>query len=178
MGSGRGHQQEQNLQNQSQAAINTAAQVNPLQQQQQDRLMKFNNDWDSGKDVSQIDYLKPYFNLYNNASKDTTDQAGVGLLGNNALAGSNGRLATLIGEQQKSRRQEDASGQLYNAANQARADATGEGNVISAADTNQRMGVADLSERRYTNYLNRPRQTPFWQTLLQGGMMAAGAAGY
>jgi hypothetical protein len=175
MGSGRGKKQEINLQNQDQAAIDKAATPNPLQQQEQDRLMKFNNDWDSGKDVSQIDYLRPYYNLYNNAQRDSTDQAGVGLLGNNALAGSNGKLAGLIGQQVQARQQDQAAGNLYNAANSAHADAMGEANTVSAQDTAQRMGVANLANQRYTSYLYRPKQTPFWQQLVMGGLGAAAA---
>jgi hypothetical protein len=175
MSSSRGRQQETNLQNQAQAATNAAAVVNPLQQQQQDRILNFNNQWDSGTDVKDINYLKPYYNLYEGAARDTDPEAGGGLLANNLLSGANGRLATLIGEQQASRRKEAASGQLYDAANQAQQAATSEGNVVAGADTAQRMGVANLANQRYTAYLDRPQRPSIWEQIL-GGAMNAGAA--
>jgi hypothetical protein len=85
-------QREADLQKQSDAAV-AAWKPSPLEEAQQKRVTGFLSDWDSGKDVSEIDYLRPYYNLYNNAADDTPDMAGEGLLGNNMLSGANGQVA-------------------------------------------------------------------------------------
>jgi hypothetical protein len=178
MGTGRGKQQETVLLNRDKASIDKAAEVNPLQSARQADLLNFRGQVNNGTDIKDIDLMRPNMNLFNNAQRDGADETGVGLLGSNALSGANGKLATLIGEQQKSRRQEQAQGDLYNAFNQTQHEAAGEGQQIAQADTAQRLGVAGLNNQLYTQYLNRPNRPSWWQPLLQGGMMAAGAAGY
>jgi hypothetical protein len=170
-------QREADLQKQSDAAV-AAWKPSPLEEAQQKRVTGFLSDWDSGKDVSEIDYLRPYYNLYNNAADDTPDMAGEGLLGNNMLSGANGQVAGLIGKQLQSRRQQDASGQLYNAATAAHADATGSQiPFLVGTEQNRFAGKAGLADQRYMAYLNRPKKTPFWQSLLLGGMQTAGQMG-
>lgn len=175
MATGRGHQQEQNLQNQAQAATTAAAVSNPFQQQQQARAQHFFDQADNGTDVRQIDALRPAVGAYDAAVAEPVDQAGVGLLGSNALTGANGQLASLIGQQNASRRQQDASGELMHAFDDTSNQMTNEGNIASSADVAQRMGVANMANQRYSTYLNRPRQPSIWEQLLQGGMQAATA---
>lgn len=175
MATGRGKKEETNLQNQAQTAYNEYK-PSALETKQNDRVTNFLSDMDSGKDVKDIDYLRPYYNLYNNAaSDDFSGLSGVGLLGNNALSGSNGQIAGVIGKQLASRRQQEASGDLYNAVNDAQTAATNEGNYLINTEQNRMAGKAGLANERYTAYLNRPRKPSIWEQLLQGGMQAGAA---
>jgi hypothetical protein len=178
MGSSRGkNSTENNLSNQSQQAYD-AWQPTALETKQNDRTIKFLDDWDSGKDIGEMDAVKPYFNLYNSAVNRDADEQGVGAMGFNDLTGGgNGKMAALVGEQLKSRRQQDASGQLYGAANQAYSDAQNEGNVLSGMAEGRMAGKAGLAEQRYSAYLNRPRVPSIWEKLLLGGVQAAGQVG-
>lgn len=173
MGSGRGNSQETNLSNQAEAASTKAAEVNPLQQAQQDRIKKYWGDLDAGKDVSQISYLSPYYNLFNNSKNANQNYAGDGLLSDNAMAGGNGRMLGLIGQQMKARKEQQASGDLYNAANQAYGDSVSTGMGVANADTSQRLELANQANQRYSSYLNRPRKPSIWEQLLGGAMGAA-----
>lgn len=177
MGSSRGkNTTETNLQNQSQQAYD-AIQPTAFETEEEARIKKFRDDWDSGKDIGEMDYVKPYFNLYNSAVNRNSDEQGVGAMGYNGLTGDNGKMAALVGEQLKSRRQEDASGQLYNAANQAYEGATNEGITLSGMDENRMATKAGVANQRYSTYLNRPRVPSIWEKLLLGGVQAAGQVG-
>lgn len=139
-------------------------------------MIKFQDDWDSGKDIGEIDYVKPYVNLYNSAvNRQAGEEQGVGALGTNELTGGGGKMGSLIGQQLASRRQQDASGQLYNAANEAYENAQGEGDSLIATANNRLSGKAGLAEQRYTSYLNRPKKPSIWEQLLTGGMSAVGS---
>lgn len=173
MGSGRGNSQETNLSNQAQAASTKAAEVNPLQQAQQASIQKFWGDRDAGKDVGQISYLSPYYNLFNSSKNANQNYAGDGLLSDNAMAGGNGRMLGLIGKQLQDRKEQQASGDLYNASNEAYRDSVNTGMGIANADTQQRLELANQANQRYSTYLNRPRKPSIWEQLLGGAMGAA-----
>lgn len=129
---------------------------------------------DSGKDVRDIAELSPYLNLYDSAAKDQPELAGEGLLSNNQLAGGNGQLAGLIGKQLQSRRQQDASGALYNAVQGARGEAVSGGQWGSQMDNTRNIAKSGILNDRYNSFANRRKQPGFWERLLTGGM-AAGA---
>lgn len=175
MGTGRGQKRETDLQNKSDAAI-AAIKPTPYEDYQNTTNLNLLKDLDSGKDVRDISGLSSNLSLYDNAaSDDFSGLTGVGLLGNNALSGSNGNIAGLIGKQLASRRQQHASGDLYNSVQDARANAQGQGMALSQMEGNREMGKAGLVNQQYTSYLNRPRKPSIWETLLKGGL-AAGAS--
>lgn len=172
MGTGRGKREEKNLQNQAQAQMD-AWQPTAIENKDTADILQFKNDWSSGKDIKDIDYLKPYYNLFNSAKNRETDERGIGAMGFNDLTGGSGQLAGLIGRQLQARNEQNASGQLYNAANQAHDAATNQGNFLTGVADNRAAGKAGLANQRYTAYLNRPHRPSFWEKLLAGGQQAA-----
>ncbi len=175
MGTGRGKRQEETYRKDADAQI-AAWQPTPIETKKNERVTKFLGDWDSGKDVSEMDYVKPYFNLYNSAvNRQQNEEQGVGALGTNQLTGGDGRMGGLIGKQIAARNQQDASGQLYNAANQAYEGATNEGEFLINTSEGRAGNKAGLMQQRYTSYLNRPKKPSIWETLLQGGLQAGAA---
>lgn len=183
MGTGRGKekQQESQLLTNAQSA-QAAYQESPLEAQQRARVQGFLSDLDAGKDVRDINYVKPYLNLYNNAINRQTDEKGVGTLGFNALSGEGGgKMAGLIGAQLKARRDQDASGQLYNSVNAAQADATNNQLPFLIGTEQSRMAnKAHMATGLYSTYLNRPQRQSIWEKMLlagiQGGSQIAAAA--
>lgn len=177
MGSHRGQKQEDQFNQQAQAAQATAAQINPLQEQRQKAIGGFWGDLSSGKDVKDISYLSPYYNLYNNSVNNNQELYGEGLLGkDNQLAGAGGQMTGAIGKQLAARKQQQASGDLYNATQGAYQGSVAEGAGIADADTSQRMAIANLANQRYSTYLNRPRTPSFWEKMLTGFAQGAGTA--
>lgn len=177
MGTGRGRKREQELERKADNAI---AQIkpSPLEDLKNRRTIDFLKDWESGKDVRDIDYLKPYLNLYDEAVGQSQNYAGEGLLGNNALSGSNGQVAGLIGQQLADRRKQGAAGQLYNTANMAYMGANSDADNLINVENNRQMGRAGLINDQYTAYLGRQKKPSIWEQLLQGGMnVAASYAG-
>ena len=174
----KGDSQATTLQNNAVAAQNTAAQVNPLQAQRQAAIQGFWGDMASGKDVKDIGYLSPYYNLYNDSQANAQNQNyGEGLLGkDNVLAGGSGQIAGVVGKQLAARNQQQAAGDLYNATQNAYGSSVAEGQGIADADTQQRLAIANLAENRYSSYLNRPRTPSFWERMLTGGVTGASAA--
>lgn len=134
-------------------------------------------DLDSGKDVKDISGLSAYYNLYNNAAKDQPEMAGEGLLSNNQLAGGNGQLAGLIGKQLQSRRQQDASGALYNAVQGARGEAVAGGQWGAQMDNTRNIAKSGILNDRYNSFANRRKQPGFWERLLTGGIQAGAQIG-
>jgi hypothetical protein len=176
MGTGRGaKKKEENLEREATAATN-AWQATPFETEETARINKFRKQWDDGTDIGSMDYVKPYFNLYKSAINRDTDEQGVGVLGANGLSGASGAQAGLIGQQLKARREQDASGQLYDAANEAYADSTGQGNVMAQMTGSRLAGKAGLANQRYTSYLNRPKKPSIWETLLMKTIEGAGQA--
>lgn len=94
----------------------------------------------------------------------------------NQLAGANGQLTGLIGKQLAARKQQQASGDLYNAAQGAYHDSIAEGQGIAGSDTAQRLNIAQLANQRYTSYLNRPDRPGFFTRMLTGFAQGAGQA--
>lgn len=157
-------------------------QADPLETAQRARVQGFLDDMKAGKDVRDMEYVRPYFNLYNSAINRQTDEKGVGTLGFNALSGGGGgKMAGLIGEQLKARRDQDASGQLYNSFNAAQADATNNQLPFLIGTEQSRMAnKANMATGLYSTYLNRPQRQSIWERILlagiQGGSQIAAAA--
>jgi hypothetical protein len=175
MATGRGKKREQQLEQKADAQI-AAWQPSPLEQQQTARTQKFLTDWDSGKDVGEIDALRPYMNLYNSSVNREQDERGIGAMGFNDMTGGNGNMAAMVGEQLKARRQQQASGQLYNAANAAHADATGnQAQFLMGLSENRAAGKAGLVNNQLSAYYGRQKKPSIWETIL-GGAAQVGAA--
>lgn len=177
MGSGRGNNsQETNLQNQAQAATN-AIQPSEFETYWNTRNMNLLKGLDSGKDVKDIAELAPHLDLYNSSVANNQNYAGEGLLAPNALSGGNAAQLGLISKQIADRRQTQAAGDLYNGVQDARSAATAGGQWGAELADRRNISKADITNQRYTAYLNRPKKTPFWQSLLLGGMQAGAQLG-
>lgn len=175
MGSGRGR----NERREDQAHATHVQQIQqwqptPVETRQNERILGFINDVDSGKDVKDISYLKPYFNLYENAKgAQNAERMGSGAL--NLGGEGNANMVNRLREVHGERRAQDAAGQLSNAYNAAYADATGNQiPFLTGLSENRHAGKTGATGSLYSTILNRPRQQPFWQQLLMGGMQAAG----
>lgn len=182
MGSSRGktnRAREDAAYNATQASIQQW-QPSELEKKQNERVLGFINDVDSGKDVKDIKYVSPYFNLYNNA-KNTQNQE---RLGSGALqlgSQSNPNYVARMREVNSERRQQEAAGQLSNAFNAAYSDATNQQIPFLTGLSEQRhAGKTQANSGLYQTLLHRPKQTPFWQQLvlagISGGAQVAGAA--
>jgi hypothetical protein len=173
---GSGKKKEQQLQNTTQTYIQQAAQPTEMQTALDKHNKAVIEGLDSGKDVKDISELSPYYNLYNNSINDNQDYAGEGLLSANELSGGNSGQLGLIGKQLNARRKQQAQGDLYNAVQGARNDAT-TGGMWSANLTNQRnLGVAGLEDNLYNQYLNRPNRPGLFSQIMQG-VTAIGGTG-
>lgn len=131
----------------------------------------------SGKDVKDIKELAPELNLYNSSIANNQDYAGEGLLSPNALSGGNANQLGLISKQIKDRRQQQASGDLYNSVQNAQHEAETGGQWSAQMADRRNLSNAEMQNQRYTAYLNRPKKTPFWQQVLKGAMGGASALG-
>lgn len=174
MATGRGKNKEEDYRKQADQHLDNYK-AGEYETNQTRRINKFHSEWDAGKDVGGMDYVKPFLDLYKGASANREAEQGMGVLGNNQLTGGNGQMAGLIGQQLQSRRQENASGMLYDAVNSAHSDSVQQGNFMAQMGDNRLGNKANMSQQRYTAYLNRPKKPSIWETLLQGGL-AAGAA--
>lgn len=175
MGTGRGRREERRLQNEATAATN-AVQPTPYERYQQPLDLQLLRDLDSGKDVSEIDGLRWSYNLFQNAGRDP-DLEGVGLLGNNALAGGNQKQLGLIAQQLKARERQQNEGLLYDSVQGARQGAMARSQGFAGMEDSRNRFRAEMANQRYSTYLNRPRQQSMWERLLLGGMQAGAQLG-
>lgn len=155
----------------------------PLEEAETARIMKFRKQWDGGTDVKDIEGLAPYLDLFN-ASKQGQESARVGT-GMFALGGQNtsGNVsqASDLEKLIQSQKEQAGQGMLYNAANQANMEATGQGNFLINTDQQRKAGRSGLAGQFYQTTLQRPRDTPWWKTALglaMGGAQAAGGLGW
>lgn len=171
MGSGRGKRSEQQAEKRSVTAFNEYTE-SPLEKMRNERTMKFLQDFEGGKDVKDIEALSPFLNLYNNAKNSQANQMvgrGVVALGRNPNADSQ---VSDLDKYVQAQREQDAAGMLYNAANDAYQGAVNESNNLISFDQSRKAGRAGLANQMYHTVVNRPRQTPLWQRLLQMGVGA------
>jgi len=173
MGTGRGNNQERTLQTQANQA---QAQIQPslYQQYQQPKDLKLLQDLDSGQDVKDIEGLRWSYNLFQNAGKDP-DVSGLGLLGNNALSGTNSKMLGVVSEQLKKRERQENEGLLYDSVQDAREGAMRRSQGFAEGDDSRNFGRANLANQRYTAYLNRPQQPSLLSSII-GGAAQVGAA--
>lgn len=159
MGTGRAKKiREQKLETAADTAVNNW-QPTELEKMQSDRVTGFLKDWDAGKDVKDISYLNPYMNLFEGAkNRRDSESLGGGLLNMSSDNAGTNNMAAAMREQNQFRREEEASGQLYNTANAAHGYASGTLAPSLMNMENQRMqGKAEMANRRYETYLGRPK---------------------
>lgn len=161
MGTGRGKKRERELERKADVATQQV-QPSELEKLQEKNVLDFIKQWQSGKDVKDIDALSPHLNLFNNA-KESENVEKLGGGGFN-LAGKEGaKVAGLVREQNALRKEQEAAGNLYNAANTAYGYATGSiAPRLMAAHENRVFGKAQLANNRYNAYLNRPQKPNPW----------------
>lgn len=169
-------QEETDLKNQAQAAVN---EIKPSDYElyQKPLDLALLKDLDSGKDVSQIDGLRWTHNLFQNRNKGFED-TGVGLLGANELSGNaNAGMLGAVREQIKARNDQDAQGALYDSVNESRGNAMARSMGFAGMEGNRNLQKADLTNQRYTSFLTRQQKPSFWQQMLMGGMQAGATLG-
>lgn len=177
MGTGRGKEKQRETELERKADTATAAvQPSAYQLYQQPKDLATLQAWDAGTDVKNIDAFRGQLDLFSNANRDD-DFVGAGLLGNNALAGSNSGQLGLIAQQIKARREQQNQGNLYNAINSAVGDTRDRLQGFGAGDDSRNMFRAEQANQRYTSYLNRPRKPSIWETILGGAIQAGGQMG-
>lgn len=175
---GKQKKEEQQAHNQANQTIQEYK-ASPLEEAETARIMKFRKQWDGGTDVKDIEGLAPYLDLFN-SSKQGQENARVGT-GMFALGGQNSAgdvsKASDLEKMIQSQKEQAGQGMLYNAANNANAEATGQGNFLINTDQQRKAGRAGLAGNFYNSILNRPQKTPWWQTALGLATGAASAAG-
>lgn len=177
MGTFRGKEKKREEVLEKQADTATAAwQPSELEKQQESRVSGFLKDWDAGKDVKDISFLRPYMNLFGGAKNNqAAEKLGSGAL--NLSGAGGGQMAEVMRQQNQLRKEEAASGQLYDSANGAYQYASGTlAPSLMGMSENRLSGKAQLANQRYTSYLGRPKQPNPWLQLLTSGIGAAGQA--
>ncbi|MEZ5427284.1 MAG: hypothetical protein R2747_13525 [Pyrinomonadaceae bacterium] len=145
-----------------------------LEQLQEQNTLTFLKDWDSGKDVKDIEGLRPYLNLYQNAAaSQDAEKLGGGVF--NLSGEGAGKMAEKMRSQNALRKEQAASGQLYDSANQAYSYASGvlTPSLIQTQEA-RNSGKASLANQRYQAFLNQPQSPNPW---LQALGIGAGVAG-
>lgn len=183
MASGRGKdQQQQNYwQNQSQQAVTNMQRVNPFEERLTQEGIDF-LDWEAGKkgprDITNAPGLSASLDIYNRAKQRGKEKRyGVGSI---ALSdGSSSGYAEKLREQQNMEMEENAAGDLANAYRIKSAEVRGSALPLASLDQSRRNAVAEVSSGNLRSYIGRPRQKPFWQSLLEGAAqgISYGAAG-
>ncbi|MCA1623182.1 MAG: hypothetical protein LC768_07120 [Acidobacteria bacterium] len=172
---GKNQQRETEVRNDATTAINNW-QPSPIETTQNKRITTFLGDMDAGKDVKDIEYIRPYFNLFqggvNNRNAERVGGGGLNLSG----AGG-GQMAEVMRQQNQLKKEEAAAGQLYNATNQAYQYASGAlAPSLMQMNENRLAGKAQMANQNYQSFLNRPKQPSPWLQLLTAGIGAAGTA--
>lgn len=151
----------------------------PLEERRTARTMKFLDDFEGGKDVKDIEALSPFLNLYNNSKNSQSNQ----MIGKGVVAlGQNPNADSQVSDLQKyvnAQREQDASGMLYNAANEGYQNAVNEGQNLINVDQTRKANRAGIANQMYQIQVGRPKQKPLWERILgytiQAGQAAAGA---
>ncbi len=170
MGSSRGKQKE----NKAEARVDQAYaeyKPSPLEEMRTKRTMKFLQDFEGGKDVKDIEALSPYLNLFNNAKNSQSNQ----MVGRGAVALANPGAANQVSDLDKyvqAQREQDASGMLYNAANEGYQDAVSESGALMNMDQQRKAGRLGFANQQYHTVMNRPQRIPLWERLLKIGASA------
>ena len=155
---------------QSQAQFQEAQKKSPLQEALEKRSLEFLN-WDNSKDKNVTD--APGMNDYVQIGQAAMARAEQDRQGSGALAlGGDG--ASGYAEKLKSLRKAEAGNAvgsgIENALNMRRAEAQGSALPLAQFDFQKNMALTNFAGNQNQSYLNRPRQTPFWQTLLLQGI--------
>jgi hypothetical protein len=186
--------QQQLLQQQQQQALTQqnqfftqAATPDPLAERMRTSRLKWLDDTEGKNgplDVGKLEGMAPYLDLYNRArAKREGERVGIGAL-KMGLDASSPELAARIAEQRDTERQQEAAGGLENAFRTK--DAEMKDSVMPLIGMRQQkdMGLASLASSNsnsardaYLQMLLRPKKTPFWQSMLAGGMQAGATLG-
>lgn len=179
-------QQQAAQQAQQTQFIQAANTPDPLEERLRARDMGW-MDWEEGKNGPRDVMNAPLgagLDLYSNAARrQSGERFGIGAL---ALGthGSDPNLSQLLKQQSEDTRQQEAAGGLEQAVRMKSAEVNRSALPLAEFAQSRRMGLASLasgnaqnSTNAYLQFLTRPRQPSFWQTLLQSGLGAAGQVG-
>lgn len=156
-----------------------ASEKTPAQKALEERQNRFLT-WDNSKDKNVMD--APGMSDYIQIGQAAINRANRDKVGTGALAlsdgGASGYAEKLKGLRQKEAANEFGAG-LETALMNRRAEAQGSVLPMAQLDLSRSMGLAGLASQNNNAYLNRPRETPFWQKMIlgaiQGGSAVAGA---
>jgi hypothetical protein len=174
-------QQQDLAYNQMQAANTKAAEISPFQQSVNDYNQKL-FDMYTGKtsfDLSKMPNANAIMPLYD-AAKARTDEGriGKGLAYGGASGGAGGYNPNLIAEidmQNQDQRGRDAAGQVEQMVSDTFGGIGAKMLQSGAEDQSRRNNAAGFNMDAWKTLINRPKQTPWWQTALAGGLGVAGA---
>ena len=127
--------------------------------------------WDGtkGKNIRDAPGLENHIQI----GQAAIDRANQERMGTGALRLSDGG-ASGYAEKMKAMRQAEMGNQVGASLEQAlgglRAEANGSVLPLAQMDMNRSMGLVGMASQNNNAYMNRPRQTPFWQTLLMGAI--------
>jgi hypothetical protein len=159
--------------NQSVAAARTPS---PLEQYQDDRTLKTLQSLDNAKDVSEINGIAPYIDLFNRSRGGQQHNVG------NFAFGQQYADPNLLAQQNQDRqgeRETNASGMLEDAVAGIRSEATGSVLPLSQLSLSRSMGVLNSADNRFGNAQSAANQPPWYLPLITaaigGGSSALGA---
>lgn len=165
---------------QMEQAAAAAAPVSPFTAE----VEKYNQGlWDmyTGKtkfDLSKMPNANALMPMYDQA-KARSDQGRIGkglqYGGGPGAQGYNANLIASMDEQNQSERERDAAGQLEQRVADTFSGIGGKMAGMGDAEQQRRNDIWDRYQKQYGREINRPKQTPWWQTALAGGLGVAGA---
>lgn len=165
MGSSRGKNQEKV----AETRFNTAYddyKADPLEKYRSERTMNFMKEFDSGKDVKDMEAVSPYYNLFQNAKNAQMN----GQIGKGVVAlGQNPNSDRQVSDQDKylqSQREQNASGMLYDATNNAYNGAMNESQFLINTAQNRAGNRLNTAGNMYSNILNRPKQPSLFERIM------------
>lgn len=177
MGSGgRKEKPETTWANNTTAAYNQANTVSPLQKAYEQSQLDFLN-WDKsqGKDIRNAPGLDNYIQIGQSAmNKANQERMGTGAL-SLGDPGASGYTANLKSLRQNEMAREFGTG-LEDALAGRRAEASGSVIPLASLNNQRNMGVLNASSGLLNMYMNRPKKTPWWQSLLNTGLQVGGQA--
>lgn len=180
MGSGKGKQQETQSYNNYQQAMNTAATPDPLQQKRTAYLSKLFDFYTGASgpiDLRNTPDGGMGMSLFNNAKQaQDAGRVGKGLSytdGNGANGGYNANFAKQLEEENALSKDIEAAGMLENYHADRYNSTMNEVEGDIDRNFSQKQAIADMRGNAYKTEVNRPKATPWWQSLLGGAMGAA-----
>lgn len=174
MGSSRNkmlNQQEALARQQYQQSFQQAQQQSPAEKALQERNLSFLNWMDTpGRDVTAAPGISPYLQI-GKAAQERASRQRMGMGAMQLGTGSEGYAAKLR-EQYAQEAAQNYGGGLEQAVAGRYAEATGALPALMNASLSRNAMLTQSAQGNLQSYMNAPRETPFWKTLVQQGIQA------